>query len=359
MTLAIRNNFTTLANTQKYIYCEDLFNAFNNWLDSSNKKTYANYISYLRNFANWSLSQSDKEITRRSLLDYKEYLASLNLSVGTKNQYLRVAKGFLSYLYAYNFIDNDISKGVKPFREDTSRTKKEAFTETEIKAIIENIETDTLKGKRDKALLLLLITTGIRINEARLIDISDMETRENITRIYIQGKGHNEKDTYIKLPKEVKEAIDEYLKARNAKKDEPLFISTSNRHKGRISETSYSRLIKSIFKEQGFNSSKLTAHSLRHTANTTLLNSGADIYEIQQFARHKSVNTTEKYLHSKKREDSTAENDIYNQIFNKNLLESQKELINQVKSLSSEELNTLARALKEIKGGHKWTIAKD
>jgi integrase/recombinase XerC len=98
----------------------------------------------------------------------------------------------------------------------------------------------------------------------------------------------------------VEKAIRAYLKTRgNAGEKEPLFTSLSNNSKRkRLSTRSISGMVKNRLKEAGYNSERLTAHSLRHTAVTLSLLAGKDITEVQQFARHANIATTMIYNHS-------------------------------------------------------------
>ena len=173
----------------------------------------------------------------------------------------------------------------------------------------------------------------------------DIQERNRQKVLFIQGKGKDSKDDYIKIIPEVEIAINEYLQTRKElKKSDPLFVGTSNRALNqRITETSLSRLFKTIFKESGFNSSRLTAHSLRHSSNTLLFNSGADIYKVQKHARHSQIQTTERYIHSFNREQDTSEQDIFNQIYNKQ--SKIDDVIKKLNELSSEELEEVKKYL--------------
>jgi integrase/recombinase XerC len=193
------------------------------------------------------------------------------------------------------------------------------------------------------------VTTGIRINEARLIDLQDIETIQGKKRIYIQRKRHSSKDTFVIIPEEIEPFLNDYLETRpQRKQDEPLFTGTGNRNKGRISETSYSRLLKSIFREQGFDSSKLTAHSLRHTTARTIIHKGGNLEEVKIQLGHNSIATSEIYTEEDKREQMTTTNDIYNQIFNKNKLKEQQQIIEQIKNLDETKLEELSNIIKNL-----------
>ena len=163
-------------------------------------------------------------------------------------------------------------------------------------------------------------------------DIEDIKTIAGEKVLFIQGKGREEKDEYKKITPEVWEALSDYLEARTDKsKKAPLFTGTSNRAKGeRLTEPSISRIIKGVFKAAGYDSDRITAHSLRHTSVTMLLKAGATIQEAQQHARHADPATTGIYAHNIEREKQHTEQRIYNQIFNptsRNLLAEAETLL--------------------------------
>lgn len=306
--------------------------------------TIKGYSTCLKQFNKWLKSMDIHDPTNADLKNYVLYLKNTNYTTGTKNQYIRAVKHLFKWLSSEGLYD-DITKGVKEFR-DPIILKKDAFTEQDIQKIINDIDTTTPTGKRDKAILLLIITGGLRINEVINIDIQDITSVNNQYRVYIKGKGHAEKDTYIKIIEQVYDSINDYLKTRqNASKREPLFISVSNRtqkKQERLKKESLSRILKTRFKESGYDSKRLTAHSLRHSTATILLKSGADLYTTQQHLRHLDPKTTERYINLNNKEQATNEQDIYNKIFNAD----KQDLINDIKK----ELNNLTiNELKDIK----------
>jgi len=121
---------------------------------------------------------------------------------------------------------------------------------------------------------------------------------------------------------EVAAAIREYLMFRDNGKtvgnseDRPLFESSSDRNTGQRITRSLRRIIKGRMRAAGFDSERLTAHSLRHTAITQALLAGSPLQEVQQFARHNSINTTQIYAHNLDRLQSSCEANIVSVIFN-------------------------------------------
>lgn len=278
--------------------------------------TLKNYTSYIKQFILWIRENGISHPTREDIKAYKEHLKSLEYSNGTQQQYLRAVKHFFKWASSEGLYEN-IGDGIKTAKVRADNTKKEAFNVDDFHIILNSIDRSTEAGKRDYCILLLSVTGALRINEMRLANIGDLQTIRGEKVLYIQGKGHDAKDDYKKIPHEVEEAINDYLSVRpGAKKSDPLFTGTSNRAKGqRISVPGISRLIKNIFINAGYDSDKLTAHSLRHTSNTFLFKAGADLYRVQQHARHSNAQTTEIYLHAMERENDHSEQDIYNYIF--------------------------------------------
>ena len=313
--------------------------------------TLKGYAGYIKQFLIYLKSNNILQPTREDIKEYKKHLDSRPLAEGTKQQYFRAVKHFFKWLASENLYPN-ISDNIKGFKVYSDNTKKESLSETEVKTILEKIDLSDEVGKRDYAIILLSLTGGLRINELANINISDIQMIRGHHIICILGKGHNEKDTYIKLIEPVYKAINDYLacKKEYTKKDY-LFTSTSNRalNKG-LTKESISKIIKDRFRNAGYDTPKLTAHSLRHTSNTMLYKSGAELERVQRHARHKDPKTTEIYIHMAERDFNTDEEDIYNQIFNTNKQESIKEVENIIYNLNENEINYLLKYIKETKG---------
>ena len=124
--------------------------------------------------------------------------------------------------------------------------------------------------------------------------------------------GHSGKDAYVKLSEPVYQAIQAYLSERGkVKPNEPLFVSESHRNAGkRLTTRTVSGVCKQAMKKAGYDSSRLTAHSLRHSAVTLALQAGMSLTDVQQFARHSSINVTMIYNHDLNRLKSMCESAI-------------------------------------------------
>lgn len=304
-----------------------LIDSFIDYLDDVQETTTKGYIICLNQFFKYLKTYNITAPGEEDIKRYKEYLNEyINpknnkpLTQGTKQQYLRAVKQLFTWLDNEGLYKN-IAYSIRNYklkRDVNNKTSKDAFSEEDIKIILDSIDRETATGKRDYAIILLALTGGLRINEISNIDIQDMELIKNECRLYILGKGHTSKDNYIKVIPAVHQAIKDYLQTRdNVKPTDALFTSTSNRALNkRITKQSISQIIKNRFRQAGYDSQRLTAHSLRHTSITLLLNAGADIYTAQMHARHQDPKTTEIYAHKNTKDTAHTEQDIYNQVFN-------------------------------------------
>ena len=317
-------------------------------------ETQKGYRVALNNFSSFLKDKGVIEPLESDLEAYRVYLANNLKSAGTQNRYMRIIKQFFSYLSSKKLYDN-VALEVKKAKVRNDNTKREAFDEEQIKSILNSIDTSSIVGKRDHAIIILSVTCGLRLCEISRANIEDIETIGGHKVLYIQGKGHLEKDTKVKLIKEVEEAINEYLNAlyrfdNKIDKTRPLFVSLSNnKHGERLGVSSLSQIVDRIFKKAGFDSKKLSAHSLRHTSNTLLFKAGADLYQVQQHARHVDPKTTEIYLHMNNWETDRSEEQILTQIMSPEKMNLLNEAVNMLRDLNSEELIEVIGFMSSVK----------
>ncbi|HUW14409.1 MAG TPA: tyrosine-type recombinase/integrase [Anaerolineae bacterium] len=143
-----------------------------------------------------------------------------------------------------------------------------------------------------KALVILLLSTGIRRTEVVTITLDDLDLEQR--QVLIRGKGG--KQRVVPLAEQAVEAIEDYLKHRVKTKSRHLFVSTSGGHaiQGRI----VNRILNRILRRAGLQDQGITPHKLRHTFATHLIRSGADIRTVQELLGHADIQTTARYLHS-------------------------------------------------------------
>lgn len=275
----------------------DTFDRFISYLDAS-PKTVDTYKKALRQFFNYLALNGIRQPQREDVLAFRDDLKASGLKPTTVQNYITATRIFFKWTEQEGLYPN-IAEHVKGAKLDKNH-KKDYLTSRQAKEVLASIETDTEEGLRNYAILSLMVTGGLRTIEVSRADVGDLRTLGENTVLYIQGKGREEKTEYIKISAPVEKAIRTYLKARgNVEEGQPLFTSTSNNSRGkRISTRTVSGIVKKALKNAGYDSARLTAHSLRHTAITLALLAGRDITEVQQFARHANLNTTMIYNHA-------------------------------------------------------------
>lgn len=313
-----------------------LFNDFVSWIDRSPNTTMA-YLINLRQFMLWLQDNGIKRPGRNDIILYRDYLIAKGCKPNTITAYMRSVKQFFKWAAANNLYP-DIAANVHTPKVDHSSHKKDALTAQEVLQIEKSIESkaaeksaaaataakdaagrtqrSTEQGKRLYAMYLLAVNAGLRTIEISRANVRDLETKGGQTWLYIWGKGRTEPDQKKPLAPEVAQAVRDYLQSRTDKPTgaSPLFVSTGNRSKGkRIATTTISTMLKRAMQEAGFDSERLTAHSLRHTAGTAVQEVTGDIYQTQKYMRHANPATTEIYLHNdtERQEVQTAQN-LYN-----------------------------------------------
>lgn len=294
----------------------DFINDFFTFLDAS-EKTCATYKRALKQFFKFLKDNGIKTPCHDDILTFKKSLLEAGRKPATVALYLASIRKFFTWLEQRGVMQN-ISQGVKSPKIDSGH-RRDFLGANQLNKILSDMPRKTIEDKRNYAIFLLTVTAGLRTIEISRADVADLRVQGNCIILSIQGKGKSSKSDFVKIAPETYEAIQDYLKARGQVKDtEPLFTSTSNRNKdGRMTTRAISGICKTAMRNSGFNSPRLSAHSLRHSAVTLSLMSGHSIDETQSFARHSSVNTTLIYSHAINRLASTIEDDICKTIFNK------------------------------------------
>lgn len=310
-----RTSAGSLANVENSLYIQ-----FVEYIDRK-KTTSGTYMRNLRQFAKWLYEHDITEPERKDIIMFRDDMMT-RCKPGTVAQYLRTVKAFYSWGTLEGIFPRDITANIHPPRVDNRTPKKRHLRPEEVFSIEESIietsgeamrtaytsqkdtagklERTSEQGKRLYAMFLLAVNNGLRVVELSRANIKDIEIERGQGYIYIWGKGHTEADTRKPLAPEVLGAILDYLNTRTdkANRNAPLFVATGNRSGGkRIAPTTISGMLKAAMKKAGYNSEKVTAHSLRHTAAQNILEiTKQNIYETQNYMRHSSPVTTERYL---------------------------------------------------------------
>lgn len=290
----------------------NLFNEWINYLDTT-PKTKQIYTRAIRQFNNYLIDENIKQPTRNTIINFKDKLMK-SKAINTVNSYLIAIKQFFNWTELCNIYPN-ISKGIKTIKNNKN-FKKDYLTVEQIKQVLNSIDTTNKKGLRDYTIILLMVANGLRVSEIKNINVSDIKPKGNNIVIYIKGKGHAEKDDYIKLSSQVQQIIYKYINMYNLDQNSPLFTSLATNGKGdRLSDRSISKIVKEIFKANNLNSDKLTAHSLRHTTATINLLSGGTLEDTRQLLRHSNISTTQIYTHQIEKDNNNSHINVSSALF--------------------------------------------
>ena len=277
-------------------------------------KTVATYTRAIRQFIKYLAERGIAQPTKEDLRAFKKDLKEEHAPATVQN-YIVAVRRFFQWTEEEEIYPN-IAKNLKSGSVDKGH-KKDYLTSEQVKAVLSGIDQATPQGRRDYAIFALMVTGGLRDIEVHRANLEDLRTLGDSTILYLQGKGREERAEYVKVPAEVEKAIRASLADRkDITGNQPLFISLSNNSNGaRISTRSISGIVKNSLVRAGYESDRLTAHSLRHTAVTLSLLGGNTLQEVQQFARHSNIATTQIYAHNLDRAKNQCENTIAQAIF--------------------------------------------
>ena len=244
-------------------------------------------------------------LQRQDILAYRESLEGKRPS--TISTYLTAVRKLYQWLESHKAYP-DITRGVKGAKK-TKGHRKDCLTPAQIRRALETVDRSTLEGLRDYALLNLLVRTGLRTVEVARARVGDIRQEGGAAVLWIQGKGRDEKDDFVLLVQDTLEPLRQYLAARGrSTEEEPLFCSLSDRNAGEgLTTRSISRLIKTALRKAGMDDTRLTAHSMRHTAITLAVCGGASLEQVQAMARHSDPKITQVYFHNLNRVQAGAE----------------------------------------------------
>lgn len=234
----------------------------------------------------------DKKPKNIDNLDIRTFLASLyqrKLMKSSISRKLASIRSFFKYLHREGYVKSNPAKLVSSPK--VPKTLPKFLTIDEVFSLVNTPNGETFKPTRDKAIIELLYSCGLRVSELTSLDISDFDIKETIIRV----KGKGRKERIIPIGTKAMEAIKNYLPERiSLKKKSPgLFL---NNRGGRLTQRSVRRIL--VHYSRMINlTGDLSPHTLRHTFATHLLHEGADLRSIQELLGHSSLSTTQKYTH--------------------------------------------------------------
>lgn len=274
------------------------------------KKTVDNYRRYITRFLKWSKISRPDEITEELVRSYRLYLNRFQDASGrelkkiTQNYYIIILRSFLKYLARMNV---PVLGAEKVEIAKTTRKEIEFLEPSEVERIISAADGSDGKSLRDKAILELLFSSGLRVGELAGLNREKVDLiKQEFT---VRGKG--DKLRIVFISDSAKKALERYLKTRTdvepalfirdkkaaekfqSKKKEENFLSQTSL---RLTPRSIQRIVKHYAAKAGI-IKDVHPHTLRHSFATDLLVNGADIRSVQEMLGHSSITTTQIYTH--------------------------------------------------------------
>lgn len=292
----------------------ELLSDFYAFLDVS-PKTLSTYQRAMRQVFKYFTENGISQPAHQDIVDFKKALEAKGRKPATIGLYLAACRRFFDWTEQAGIFPN-VARGVKAPRQERGH-KRDFLGATQLKGIMQGMSRDTLQAKRDYAVFALMATAGLRTIEISRANIEDIRNLGGEMILYVQGKGRKDRTEFVKLPAPLLEAINDYLTLRgNAPDDAPLFAGIGNRNKGgRMTTYTISQIAKRAMRAAGYNSRRLSAHSLRHSAVTLSLLAGNSLEQAQAFARHSDISTTTIYSHVVERLRSNCEASVAAMIF--------------------------------------------
>ena len=267
------------------------------------QNTIRNYSLYLERFIEFAGDIEVVKITSEMIRRYRLWLNRYKndndgkaLSILTQSYHLIALRGFLTYLSRRDIPSLSADKIILP---KTVRKQVTFLQYDEVVNLIDNIPLDSEQGLRDRAIIELLFSSGLRVSE--LVNLNRDHINLKRREFMVRGKG--QKDRPVFVSQHAAEQVENYLQARQDSLP-ALFLSYSRRSTKptisgdyrRLSARSIQRMISHYARLAGI-TKHVSPHTMRHSFATDLLMNGADLRSDQSLLGHSSISTTQVYTH--------------------------------------------------------------
>ena len=267
------------------------------------QNTIRNYSLYLERFIEFAGDIEVVKITSEMIRRYRLWLNRYKndndgkaLSILTQSYHLIALRGFLTYLSRRDIPSLSADKIILP---KTVRKQVTFLQYDEVVNLIDNIPLDSEQGLRDRAIIELLFSSGLRVSE--LVNLNRDHINLKRREFMVRGKG--QKDRPVFVSQHAAEQVENYLQARQDSLP-ALFLSYSRRSTKptvsgdyrRLSARSIQRMISHYARLAGI-TKHVSPHTMRHSFATDLLMNGADLRSVQSLLGHSSISTTQVYTH--------------------------------------------------------------
>jgi integrase/recombinase XerD len=280
---------------------------FRNLSNPSTRRAYENAIRDFLRFTGIGRPEEFRTVTRAHIITWRDELSQRGLGGSTIRHRLASLASLFEYLCEKNAVTHNPVKGVERPRTESGEGKTPALGDHQARKLLDAPQDDTIKSKRDRAILSTLLFHALRREELCKPKVRDFRhARKGVPHLKVSGKGG--KTRYLPLHPGTNGLINDYLEAAGHGADEggALFRPIRNNRTGKleraITADGVYRLVRAYSAQLGF---EIGAHALRATAATNALDHQADIAKVQEWLGHANIATTRIYDHRRTRpEDS-------------------------------------------------------
>jgi len=235
------------------------------------------------------------DVDRSAIQFFIQSLSKKGVADKTLQRKVSTIKSFYKYLTEYLYVDYNISDLISIPK--SGKMLPSILSKKEIHKLMSLPDLSTYIGKKDKSILEVFYSTGVRISELINIKIKDIDLNKRMIKVL--GKGNKER--YVIIGKEALKSLDDYLKIRdllfeNNQINDFLYPSMKKGKSLHVNEKTVYNMVKKYLKLVS-NNEKLSPHSLRHSFATHLLENGADLMSVKDLLGHKDLSSTQIYTH--------------------------------------------------------------
>lgn len=278
-----------------------------------NKRTRRAYQIDLKDFMQFVGIHQPLEfriVTRAHVIAWRKHLEARQLTGATIRRKLAALSSLFEYLCDQNAVTHNPVKGVKRPKVDSYEGKTPALGDHQARQLLDAPNPETRKGRRDRAILSMLLYHGLRREELTTLHVRDITARRGVPHVRVHGKGG--KTRYVPLHPGTAELLTDYLEAFGHGGDPvaPLFRPVRNNLTKKLDEAMTTdgvyKLVRYYARRIGVGEKEgIGVHALRATAATNALDHNADIAKVQEWLGHANIATTRLYDRRKHRpEDS-------------------------------------------------------
>jgi site-specific recombinase XerD len=259
------------------------------------RRAYQNDLQDFMSFAGIQRPEEFRIVTRAHVLAWRKVLEDRALSGATIRRKLAALSSLFEYLCEKNAVDFNPVKGAKRPKVESNEGKTPALGDHQARALLDAPDPATLKGKRDRALLSVLLYHGLRREELCLLKVRDIHSRRGVPHLLIHGKGN--KLRYLPLHPGSAERIHTYLEATShgESPDAPLFQPVRRETGAALTADGVYKTVLAYAAQARIDVQGFGVHSLRATAATNALEHEADIAKVQEWLGHANIATTRIY----------------------------------------------------------------